>query len=178
MAFVDFVSDIISNNGETLLVKEGRSDTVFYYTGGQRTLQPAFYLDLGKKAISDEIFNGAQGLDIEEGHHAVINIIEGREYVFVTTGEIGKRDLCYLIFDKRNPSDGFTATGPDGKRGLFIGGISFKPMYIRDNRLVGYMQALDIVDNAAGITDPKLKALAATLREDSNPVIVVAKLKQ
>jgi hypothetical protein len=40
------------------------------------------------------------------------------------------------------------------------------------------MQAIDIVDNAEQITDPDLKALAATLTENDNPVIVVVKLKK
>ncbi len=84
----------------------------------------------------------------------------------------------YLVFDRREGFGGFSAVGPDGGAGLFVGGLAFTPMYIRDNRLVGYMQALDIVDNADAITNPDLKALAATLREDSNPVIVVATLKK
>jgi hypothetical protein len=73
---------------------------------------------------------------------------------------------------------GFSATGgPDGKPGLFIDGVKLTPMYVRDNRLVGVMQALDIVDGAGRITRPDLKELAAGLREDNNPVIVVATLK-
>jgi hypothetical protein len=66
--------------------------------------------------------------------------------------------------------------GAENEPGLFAGGIAFKPMYVRDNRLVGCMQALDIVDGADRITDPRLKALAATLKEDSNPIIIIAQL--
>ncbi len=42
----------------------------------------------------------------------------------------------------------------------------------------GDIATLDIVDNAGSITDPKLKEIAATLKEDDNPVIVVAELKK
>jgi hypothetical protein len=58
--------------------------------------------------------------------------------------------------------------------------VPFTPSYIRNNQLVGYMQALDIVDAAAAesITDPSLQTLVATLTEDSNPVIVIATLKK
>ncbi len=86
--------------------------------------------------------------------------------------------VAHIILDKRDPSGGFAAVGPDGKPGLFLDGIAFSPQYIRDNRLVGYIRALDIADNRDAITNPKLKALAATLKEDSNPVIVVARLNK
>jgi hypothetical protein len=59
---------------------------------------------------------------------------------------------------------------------LFLAGIAFKPMYIRDNRLVGCLQAFDIVENADRVTIPRLKELAATLKEESNPVIVIVRL--
>jgi hypothetical protein len=39
------------------------------------------------------------------------------------------------------------------------------------------MQALSIVDAADRLTRPDMKELAAGLREDSNPVIVVVELK-
>jgi hypothetical protein len=45
-------------------------------------------------------------------------------------------------------------------------------------KLTKYIQAFDIVDNHDAITNPDLKALAATLKEDSNPVIGIAKLKK
>jgi hypothetical protein len=40
------------------------------------------------------------------------------------------------------------------------------------------MQAIDIADNANSITNPDLKILATALKEDSNPLIVVATLKK
>jgi hypothetical protein len=82
------------------------------------------------------------------------------------------------LFDRREDYAGFTTLGPDGSEGLFLDGVRFQPAYIRDNQLVGYMSALDIVDNAESITNPDLKALAATLKEDNNPVIITAKLKK
>jgi hypothetical protein len=109
----------------------------------------------------------------------VDNVWEGDRYFIVSaTNLLQIQQPCRLIFDRRDlVSGGFSATGSDGKPGLFIGGIVFTPCYIRDNRIVGYMQALDIADGRDAITDPRLKALAAILKEDSNPVIVVASLK-
>ncbi len=84
----------------------------------------------------------------------------------------------FLVFDRRDPAAGFSARGgADDKPGLLLDGLPVTPMYIRDNRLVGYLSALDVTDNADRLTHPGLKSAAQNLREDSNPVIVVATLK-
>jgi hypothetical protein len=164
---------VLSNNGKTLMVKEERGDTVFYYSSG--ALMPAFVLDFGKYTFPAEAFGLNPNASPGNGY-LTQKVLEGDKYLFVEA--LGREDeRVQLIFDRRNPSKCFSTIGPDGKLGLNVGGVKFTPMYIRDNRLVGYMQAFDIVDNAAAITNPDLKALAATLKEDSNPVIVVAKLK-
>jgi hypothetical protein len=71
----------------------------------------------------------------------------------------------------------FSALGPDGANGVFVDGIRVSPMYVRDNRLVGVIQARDIVDAADRLTRPDLKELASSFKEESNPVIVVVELK-
>jgi hypothetical protein len=165
----------MTSNGKNLSIKEELSDTVFYLTPARR-LEPAFTMGMGRYAFPREMFNFALS-DRWNEFYRVVYIYEGerRTVAMLQNGLMG--DICYLVLDPSDPSGGFMPTGgSDGKPGLFAGGISFKPMYIRDNRLVGCMQALDIVDNAGRITDPGLAALAATLKEDSNPVVVIAEL--
>jgi hypothetical protein len=175
---------VISDNGENLLVMPARSDTVFHYNAG--ALDPVYLLRLGRHAFPVEGY-GVDPVVERGGKFTVDNMWEGGRYVIVSadnyqrlpSGERipGRR----LVFDMKNLSaGGFSATGgTESAPGLFVGGIAFTPMYIRDNRLVGYMQALDIADgrDAGSITDPDLAALASTIKEDSNPVIVVAELK-
>jgi hypothetical protein len=167
--------NILSGNGKTLMVRQARNDTVMYYRGGG--LEPAYLLNFGGYTIPAEAFGMNAPVPAGDSY-GISNMYEGDRYVFI--GAHGNKNNVdvQLVFDRRNPAKGFSALGPDGTTGLFLGGIKFTPMYVRDNRLVGYVQAFDIVDNVAAITDPELKALAATLREDSNPVIVVATLKK
>jgi hypothetical protein len=165
---------VVSDNGVSLLVKEGRSDTVYHHIDG--ALEPFLRLDFGNYAIPDEAFEPSYNKPAsEKKHYGVRNIFEGDRYILVT-GTIQPNH--FLLFDRREDYAGFTTLGPDGSEGLFLDGVRFQPAYIRDNRLVGYMSALDIVDHAENLTNPDLKALAATLKEDNNPVIVTAKLKQ
>jgi hypothetical protein len=176
---------ILSDNGASLIVYETLDETVFRLSDDM-TLTPAYTFDFGRHAISPKAFGENPTAPWSENYRYVSKLWEGERYIICRT--IGYKNLppsangVYmesLVFDRRNlAAGGFSALGPGGRYGLFLGGIAFTPLYVRDNRFVGYMQALDIVDNAASITNPKLKALAATLKEDSNPVIVVATLKK
>jgi hypothetical protein len=165
---------VVTNNGASLLVKEGRSNTVYHHIDG--ALEPFLRLDFGSYAIPAEMYEPSYNKPVsEKKHYGVRNIFEGDRYILVT-GTIQPNH--FLLFDRQDDYAGFTTLGADGSEGLFLDGVRFHPAYIRDNQLIGYMSALDIVDNAAHITNPDLKALATTLREDSNPVIVTAKLKK
>jgi hypothetical protein len=166
---------ILSNNGKNLLVKEELNDTLFYYR--QQALVPAYKLNMGKYFFSQKMWDASME-EQWKNYYMVSRLYEGSRYliVMVQNGYFGTRRA--LIFDKNEPLSGFMAVGPNGESGLFVGGVKFTPCYIRDNQLVGYMSALNIVGNRDAITNPDLKALAATLKGDSNPVIVTATLKK
>jgi hypothetical protein len=168
------IGQFISNSGNSLIFKESRSDTVFYYRNG--AIEPAYVLAMGRYSIPAEMFGSITELEQWRKYGSIEQIYDGDRYVVVEAGALGA--LNYLVFDKCNLSEGSMEIEADGALKPFIGGIKFTPQYIRDNRLVGYIQAFDIVNNAETITNIDLKALAATLQEDSNPVIVVATLKK
>jgi hypothetical protein len=162
-------------NGEAVTVKDERGNVVYRYRDGG--VENAYKLDYGRYTFPDNLY-GTHAMERDLGdYYQIQRAFEGERYIFVPSTKIRDESTVQIVLDKTAPSGGFTALGPEGKPGLFVGGIAFTPMYIRDNRLVGYMQALDMIDNAASITNPKLKALAVTLKEDSNPVIVIATLK-
>ncbi len=170
---------VLSDNGDRLLVKQGRGDTLYHYSAG--TISPVYRLNLGRYAPTAEMFGLNPVVQWGERNFTVDNVWEGDRYLIVSATNLRQmQQPRRLVFDRRDLSaDGFSATGgAEIKPGLFAGGIVFTPAYIRDNQLVGYMQALDIVDNEDGITDPKLKEIATTIKEDSNPVIVVVALKK
>ena len=170
--------DILSANGTSLLMKEGLSDTVFHYLPGG-VLKPALVLYHGRYAPPPEAFVTNPKVDWDR-YYVTTEILHDGEHTFLTVhngfpGSPGSLGFAFLVLDEGE--GGFSATGPDGTRGLYLNGIRFFTRHLRDGRLTGYMQALDIVDNRHAITHPGLATLAATLTEDSNPVIVVARLK-
>jgi hypothetical protein len=170
-------SSIISNNGSSLLVKEALSDTLLRYVGGAPS--PAYKLDAGRYAAPAEAFGLNPAVSISSlDSYFVDNILEGDRFLFVTARGSKDRTSVQLVFDKNDLSKSFLATGgSEGSPGLFFDGIPFTPVYVHGNSLVGHLSALDIVDNAESLTDPKFKALASTIKEDSNPVIATIELK-
>ena len=162
---------VCSDNGERLLVKQGRGDTLYHYNAG--TITPVYALHMGRFAPT--------GPDAEwtDRNFLVDNVWEGERWLLfsINNGAEEGRKPGRLVFDRRDlAAGGFSTLGPEHEQGLFLDGVKFSPAYIRGNRLVGYMQAFDIVDNAGRITDRRLKEIASTLREDSNPVIVAVEL--
>jgi hypothetical protein len=166
-------------NGDSIFVKETLCDTVFRYEN-DKPLKPVYRLDMGRFFVPAEAFGLNPAVKWDNVYREIDDIYDWGKYIIVRVVGITIESyaLSYLVLDRDDPHGGFTAVASDGKQGLFLDGIAFTPCYIRDNRLVGYIQAFDIVDNAAAITNPDLKAIAATLKEDSNPVIVVATLKR
>ena len=162
---------VIAGNGRRLLVKDERGDTLFNYRGG--ALEAAYRLDHGRYKYPDGAF-GMSPTWSGDGF-AVGQIYEGDRYI-VVKGAFGSV-TSFLVFDRRDPAAGFSAhRGADDTPGLFLDGLPFTPSFIRDNRLVGYLSALDVTDAADRLTHPALKAAAQNIREDSNPILVVAKL--
>lgn len=168
-------STVLASDGGSVLVKEAISDTLKRYRND--ALEPAFVLDPGKYAIPD----GALGMNpsVELGNsYAVSGVMGGEGYLFVEAYGYRDKVRTRLVFDLEDPAASFSATGPGGQNGFFLDGIAFHPMYVLGGRLVGFMQALDIVDAAETLSSPDMQALAANLKEDSNPVIVIVTLKK
>lgn len=177
-----FIQDapFISFNGSDLIVRQGRGDTLYHYISG--ILSPAYIMNSGRYAPPAEVFGPNAPMEWNDRNFTVLGALEGDRYIILTATNLTNEEILrprQLVFDRENPFDGFSATGgAEGKPGLYIDGIAFTPMYIRNNSLVGYMKAFDIVDNAATITNPHLKDIAANLKEDNNPVMVVVELKK
>jgi hypothetical protein len=166
-------SGIMFDNGDEVFVKETLSDTVFVYSSTQG-LAATYRLDMGRHAIPAKAYGADATVSWNDPVYFFGNIWDGQRFIISRMSRFwnDENTPSYVVFDKTGVSGGFMANN------LLLDGIEFTPCYIRDNQLVGYMQAINIVDNAAAITNPDLKTLAATLREDSNPVIVVATLKK
>ena len=58
------------------------------------------------------------------------------------------------------------------------GGMLFYPKYINEGKMYQLVDAIDFIEYAQKSNSQKMKEVAATLTEESNPVMVVATLKE
>ena len=159
---------IMSNNGKDLLIKDGRNDTVFHYKNDM-PLEPAYKFDFGKHSPPPEVFGLNPAEPLKDNYCAVNKLYEGDRYIIADINRHEAADKKRtLLLDRDDPSGGFSATGPGGKPGFSIDGIAFTLCSIHDNRLVGYIDALDLTDNRDNITNPKLKAVAGGISDNSD----------
>jgi len=55
--------------------------------------------------------------------------------------------------------------------------MPFYPIYIKDGKMYQMLDAIDFIEYAEVSNSAKMKEVAATLTEESNPVLVVVTLK-
>jgi hypothetical protein len=172
-------SAVLSSNGKSLLVKEAMSDTLYHYRGG--SLEAAWMLDFGAYTAPAKAFGLNPTMELGDSYTNTKDIFESDRWLFVSAFGQREREMRMLLFDKRDLPAGFSATGADGKHGLFLDGVPFSPCGIHDGRMVGYISALDIVlavERGAVFSNAALATIAASTEEDGNPVMVVAELKR
>ena len=87
----------------------------------------------------------------------------------------------YILYDKKEKRTFALKKHSDYDYIGFIddinGGMPFKPRYVQDNKMYQFIEAYDFIELAEQHNVPRMKEIAATLTEESNPVMVVATLK-
>lgn len=90
-------------------------------------------------------------------------------------------DLVPFVYDKINHTASklpyYEEFGKYGFKNDIDGGMPFWPVVIKGNKMYQYIDAVTFIEAAAKSSSAKMKEVAATLNEESNPVVVVATLK-
>lgn len=76
---------------------------------------------------------------------------------------------CSMKVDYNQPFEGF--------KNDLDGGIPFWPVYASEGKMYQMLDATDFISYAEKSNSPKMKEAAAKLTEESNPVLIVVKLK-
>ena len=89
--------------------------------------------------------------------------------------------ISYILYDKVEKKTYALKKSPDCNYIGFIddinGGMPFEPRFVQNNKMYQFVDAYEFIELAKQYNVPKMKEIAATLTEDSNPVLVVATLK-
>ncbi len=154
-----------------------------------------YLIDLGKYEHFREI-----GLSIESGpalrYEPASRLISENEYFIVLKGLLPTRYLpqiflrggydkwcpSLILYDKKEQKTYALKRLPEydyiGLVNDLDGGMPFAPICVKHNKMYQFIEADDFIELAERHNVPRMKEIAATLTDESNPVMVVATLKE
>ena len=175
-------------NKDDLYYKNLFNDTIFSIK--DRKLHPAWVFDMGTYHLSRSIMANANTFMRERmKYNSVMNILEAEPFLLFSI--VSERGDSAYIFDKAK-SRVFVLQKEQKLKGFYNdidGGMPFWPVHINQKQeLVSflypdemkemltneYFESKNIRDEASNI---RLKELIRRLKEEDNPVVVIAKLK-
>jgi hypothetical protein len=163
---------------EELYIVNPKSDTVWSYNSNLERCA-RYIFDYGKYKDGNKV-NVSPRQVYEADDIIVFGVIASSiRFPFMP---VKGASLCYIVYDKQSGNEkllpydetiekyGFT-NDMDGS------GMSFLPKAAKGNAMYQLVDAYRFIESAERSTSDKMKEVAATLTEDSNPILVKAILK-
>ncbi|MDD4656293.1 MAG: 6-bladed beta-propeller [Bacteroidales bacterium] len=156
---------------EQLMILNGSKDTIFSFKSNSTVANVRYVVDMGKFINEKDEFGSL-----------LIKFIasftrESNKHLFMTFNldkykpALNKEFLARVLFNKETNQ---TTVLINSLVNDIDGGISFWPQHIsRDGKMVSVIGAIDFIDAAKESKSQKMKEVAATLTEESNPVVMV-----
>ncbi len=164
-----YSSSIYNYNGETRVTKDF-IDTIFTYKNGILIPFAVFnYGSLAKKRFepSLNLETAFCGIDVRETKNLILFTTMMGETSYIYNKENNETKRIAKI--ENSNYQGFTNDIDNG--------IPFWPVAVTSDKMYSFMSADVFIKEAEKSNSQKMKDVAATLTEESNPVIVVATLK-
>ncbi len=183
---------VCKSSGSGFTCASGGSDTIFTIRRdlGVLNVEPLYNLDFGRyrknTSMEDFYLGGVHLHEPEEWNgtysetdnylfFCVIfpykgfpNIPQPQRWVPIVYDKVDGKTYS-LNFNKKFNANGFVND--------IDGGMPFWPQYHIENKLYKFVSASDFIYMASKSNSPKMKAVAAKLTEESNPVLIVVTLK-
>ena len=180
---------IHSYKGNLRLSKGFPADTIVFYDNNLKELSQITFDYSNSYGVKDEFITGIEHRWNIESDSFMLFQLDGRlramPKVFSKGWRIDgwhkDRVVCYLVLDKASNkmcalpyNYEFMAFGFTND---IDGGAPFVPLRVVGNKMYQTVDAMIFMEYAQKSNSPKMKEIAATLTEESNPVLVVATLK-
>ncbi len=163
-------------------------DTVYTLDDKFRSLGAKYFLDFGEYK-KGKVLRGFNYKNL----HLLVNrdIMETDSFIvldilfplYSNKGIEQHRIIDKILYDKRSQKSillryyNSLELRTEGFNNNLDGGAPFLPSYLIGNRMFQFIDAAKFIDLAGKCRSEKMKEIAATLKPNSNPVMVVAKLK-
>jgi len=165
------------------------NDTLYYFKNS--VMEPYAIFNAGKLKMETDLHLTPETIkevsDRIQGNFWIKEIMENDDFLFVNLAWGLSDSVSYCIYDKKNAR--ITVLKDDGFTDDINGGPAFWPLSIGDNNtLVDYEDAFTFLQKIktgksgrsgenAGKISQELEALGNSIDESSNPVVVIARLK-
>ena len=180
---------IHSYKGNLRLSKGLPADTIVFYDNNLKELSQITFDYSNSHGVKDEFITGILHRWNIESDSFMLFQLDGRlkamPKVFSkgwrTDGWHKDRVTCFLVLDKA--SNKMCALpynyefNAHGFKNDIDGGAPFVPLRVVGNKMYQAVNAMKFIEYATKSNSSKMKEIAATLTEESNPVLVVATLK-
>jgi len=172
----------LSSQYGKLTVLDAFQDTIFTYDENLDK-QVKFIVDYGRYKMTPKSTGEDQFIvftDILENDRLALLIAKANQYGLSFMKKSNKQ--IYLLYDKIKGTCRVLPLDKSKKWFSFNNdldnGLPFHPQMIEGNRMIQFINAIDFIDMSKTCSSVKVKQIAATLTEESNPVMVVATLKE
>ena len=172
----------LSSQYGKLAVLDAFQDTIFTYNANLDR-QVKFIVDYGRYKMTPKSTEENQFIvftDILENDRIALLIAKTHRCDFPFMRKSNKQ--IYLLYDKIKGTSRVLPLDKNKKWFSFNndidGGMPFHPQMINGNKMIQFINAIDFISMSETCSSAKVKEIAATLTEDSNPVMVVAMLKE
>ena len=172
----------LSSQYGKLAVLDAFQDTIFTYNANLDR-QVKFIVDYGRYKMTPKSTEENQFIvftDILENDRIALLIAKAHRCDFPFMRKSNKQ--IYLLYDKIKGTSRVLPLDKNKKWFSFNndidGGMPFHPQMINGNKMIQFINAIDFISMSETCSSAKVKEIAATLTEDSNPVMVVAMLKE
>ena len=180
-----------SYNGQIKIINSSR-DTIFNLSSSNN-ISLAYTLKLGKyeyltefthRRTRDYFYEPALGGILESDNFILLKGVlpENELPQIYTKDNYDKHCSSYILYDKKEYKT-YALKKPE--KYDYVGfvddinnGMPFCPLCIAGNKMYQFIEADDFIELAERHNVPRMKEIAATLTDESNPVMVVATLKK
>ncbi|MBR5856809.1 MAG: 6-bladed beta-propeller, partial [Bacteroidales bacterium] len=168
-------------SSESNLTLYSCKDSIYSINPINGELQLKYFVDFGEYATKK--YDGAQLYSLAEGYFDTDAFIAMK--VLFTASSFQDMDEHYrwsnVIYDKETKTTTTLKYNSDygiaGFTNDLDGSMPFYPAYVKDGKMYQMLDAIDFIEYAEISNSAKMKEVAATLTEESNPVMVVVMLR-
>ena len=170
--FIETFHPTLQSLEKELLIRQDYNDTIYTYQGDMQNPTVKYVFDFDNKKLSYDILRNMKTYEKRCADYVhLIDFMESPELILVAMMDEGK-DTKYVIDKLTGKSYALHRNALKDENGL-----PFWPTCYSNGVFVSFIMPDLALEHKHEIKDEKVKSIIANLKEDSNPILVLSKVK-